>query len=527
MLLPRSVLALLLLASSAGGVHLREAGGLSSGTSVGARLRSLFFAGKDHVSHKGARWGRLPDDDGTIAMDPAAPSQHDVQGGREDVLEEQLDSGHLDRDIPVPVYALALGLLSGVSMPIGAYLGVLLAPVGDEYCAAMMALGAGALLFAVTVELYGHALHEVREGRMGMVEMNITMMAAVGGAIFYLCMNQWLEQKLGGGHEEEHEAVEAPPLPEPQTAKLERSVTEMSAKTEVTQATEEGTEKPDSKAPRRARRMSVLNMQDLSETGGRGGLAAAAIVKQSIEEHKVALARERWQKLRKTYQSTRIICLFKTSRLVSSPDIKSVQSSVFAKAWADACNQVRTEWKDEGKQEREKVLAHNAEKAKQVALGLFLGLLIDGVPEGILMGFLAAEGHLSPVFIVSLFVANFPEAFCSASLLRQAEMSTLKIVGMWLGLCILVGCLCGASCWLIFFCFPNFHAHGEGLPFHWRVLIASVEGLTGGAMIACISSVMLPEAFERAGKGGHILMKSGFFCVLGFLLSVFLKANGG
>merc|ERR1719181_768277 len=142
--------------------------------------------------------------------------------------------------------------------------------------------------------------------------------------------------------------------------------------------------------------------------------------------------------------------------------------------------------------------------AKSVALALFVGLLVDGVPEGILMGFLAAEGHLTPVLIISLFVANFPEAFSSSSLLIQAQMSVAKIIGMWTGLCTLVGCLAAFSCWALLATYPDFgKTGGESLPVAVLIGISLVEGLTGGAMIACIAAVMLPEAFERGGKGGH------------------------
>jgi len=46
-------------------------------------------------------------------------------------------------------------------------------------------------------------------------------------------------------------------------------------------------------------------------------------------------------------------------------------------------------------------------------------------------------------------------------------------------------------------------------------------------MIACVSAVMLPEAFEKAEGGNHIFLSSGFMCVCGFLVSVCLKANFG
>ena len=50
------------------------------------------------------------------------------------------------------MYALVFGILSGTSLPLAAWLGTMLAPVSDRTCALMMAFGAGALLFAVTVD---------------------------------------------------------------------------------------------------------------------------------------------------------------------------------------------------------------------------------------------------------------------------------------------------------------------------------------------------------------------------------------
>ena len=38
------------------------------------------------------------------------------------------------------------------------------------------------------------------------------------------------------------------------------------------------------------------------------------------------------------------------------------------------------------------------------------GIAIDGVPESMMIGFMAADGQMSISFIVSVFLANFPEA---------------------------------------------------------------------------------------------------------------------
>merc|ERR1719410_2563490 len=56
-----------------------------------------------------------------------------------------------------------------------------------------MAFGAGCLLFAVTVELYAHTLHELAHGNVGYLEMGFQTCGALGGAYFYMWMNKWLE----------------------------------------------------------------------------------------------------------------------------------------------------------------------------------------------------------------------------------------------------------------------------------------------------------------------------------------------
>jgi hypothetical protein len=48
-----------------------------------------------------------------------------------------------------------------------------------------------------------------------------------------------------------------------------------------------------------------------------------------------------------------------------------------------------------------------------------------------------------------------------------------------------------------------------------------VEGLAGGAMLACVTAVMLPEAFAIHND------RIGLLCLFGFLASVLLKVIGG
>jgi zinc transporter ZupT len=364
------------------------------------------------------------------------------------------------------LYALVFGIMSGTSLPLGAALGVYFSPVADDKVALMMGFGAGALLFAVTVELYGHALHEVSAGHSSRLEIFVIIGGALFGAAFYLSINQWLEEHLTQKEGKEGAASEGG--------------------------------------------------DDGIESGGGGAttvmgeLHKLRAAKQAEDELKADLGqptgsksgKDLWRKARSAKHAIR------TMSIMSKKEMQKLRA-------------------------REKAMRalHDPEeinRAKSVALSLFLGLLVDGVPEGILMGFLSAEGHLTPVLIVSLFIANFPEAFSSSSLLIQA-WPFWKILAMWTFLALLVGCLSGASCYLLLWMFPKYGTKMTAADLPTTVLlgIALIEGITGGAMISCISSVMLPEAFERGDKTGMFWKKSGFFCTAGFLLSVAMKAVFG
>merc|ERR1719491_1579838 len=100
------------------------------------------------------------------------------------------------------LFALVFGIVSGLSLPIGAACGIVLSPVSGRVCSMMMAFGAGALVFAVTVEIYGHALKEMMAGRSGMLGMMCTVIGALLGCAFYLESKEWLESQLEPSHDD-------------------------------------------------------------------------------------------------------------------------------------------------------------------------------------------------------------------------------------------------------------------------------------------------------------------------------------
>mmetsp|Transcript_48443 Transcript_48443/g.122254 ORF Transcript_48443/g.122254 Transcript_48443/m.122254 type:complete len:566 (+) Transcript_48443:138-1835(+) len=524
-------------------------------------------------------------------------------------------SFHNELGISLSTYALVLGLCSGLSLPLGAALGIRLSPVDDRICAAMMAFGAGALLFAVTVELYGHALRELEMGAMGMVQLITTISFALLGALFYLDMNRKLEKMFDQEPaEDEEEDDEEELVVEEQQQNEEGLARNHSTLTSGTSSSSPGSP---TLVPQRQSSLPLDYGEVRSLTGSPrpsddqplcaprrqsslppdyGSVPFASVLPPEAREP--SPRRNSWKKNQSTSQgallSFRSLDRLKAALLQGPPRsgrAKSLlkllpsetQKQAVAKPWPDrqtsprldrqlsprlpdvaeaaheeasapatpprcsspdsgdesgedtrkrTCCGARTgageQALDEAmqKEEEKRVEDQLIQKARATASALFLGLLIDGIPEGILMGFLAAEGHLTPVLVISLFVANFPEAFSSASLLVLGKMPVYIIVGMWTLLCILVGVLTGLSCKLLLAGYPDYATNPE-LPLSVLLFVAMIEGLTGGAMMACISSVMLPEAFERAGEDGNLLMSSGFLCTCGFLLAVYLKASLG
>jgi hypothetical protein len=454
------------------------------------------------------------------------------------------------------LYAYILGTASGVSLIIGAILGCRWAPVSDLSCSAMMSFGAGALLFAVTIELYAHALHQLRSGHiLFYTEMLVIILAAVTGAAFYLYINQMLEDYLmseeGPGTVPKSPKGKGPKSPKIKITNVEDGLAHEATGTESAR-TECSTSRSTTgrctgsalanypvKEPRK--QSVIVSLQQTHAlpppTTAPSRPAKSALLPPAIktalpsettpllgESHEEkqkrlrARAKALWRKVR-----TKVMFMAKVKIQAKNHPRgreRGVQAFVAAcKDWAKRMEQPRAEGEEDDSEERQAILKH----AKLVALQLFLGLLVDGVPEAVLMGFLAAKGHLTPVLIVALFFANFPEAFSSASLLTVARLSPFAIVGMWTFLCVVVGIIAGISCWALLAAFPGY-ATGELLPTPVLMCIASIEGLTGGAMIACIAHVMLPEAFERMGKSPPLYLSSGFMCTCGFLSAVLLKS---
>jgi len=163
--------------------------------------------------------------------------------------------------------------------------------------------------------------------------------------------------------------------------------------------------------------------------------------------------------------------------------------------------------------------AHNPGTGSQhAAIMVWLGILIDAVPESLVIGILvnksttredetAAAAALP--FVISVFLSNLPEAMSSSGSMKAHGMRVSSILLMWFVTTFLtaIGALIGAVA------FPPSTIQDEST----TLVVSGVEGLAAGAMLTMIAQTMMPEAFEQ---GGDIV---GLSCLAGFLCAMTVK----
>ncbi len=134
-------------------------------------------------------------------------------------------------------------------------------------------------------------------------------------------------------------------------------------------------------------------------------------------------------------------------------------------------------------------------------LAIWLGTLLDGIPESVVIGASLVHGSVSLSLLAAVFLSNFPEALSSSAAMRHSGMRFGRILIMWLSL--LVVSVLGAVAGRAFFVGASASVY------------AAIQGVGAGAMLVMIAETMLPEAYE---KGGPI---TGLATLLGFLGAVF------
>lgn len=128
---------------------------------------------------------------------------------------------------------------------------------------------------------------------------------------------------------------------------------------------------------------------------------------------------------------------------------------------------------------------------------IFLGTLLDGIPESLILGIgLATGGAISLAFLIAVFVSNLPEGIAGTRSLLAAGRTTTHVYGMWSSL-VAISALASAGGFALVKAMPT--ADGR-----------YASAFAAGAVLTMLSDVMMPEALEHGGKMVGILATLGY-----------------
>ncbi|HAV23673.1 MAG TPA: protein kinase, partial [Bacteroidetes bacterium] len=136
-------------------------------------------------------------------------------------------------------------------------------------------------------------------------------------------------------------------------------------------------------------------------------------------------------------------------------------------------------------------------------LAIFMGAMMDGIPESIVIGssFVSLASY-QYTFLAAVFLSNLPEAMASSAGMAEAGFSRMRIFGLWGGL-VIAGAFAAAIGNVFLLDAPP-------------VAITLVEAVAGGGILAMVSSVMMPEAYEHGGAEVGLSTIAGFICAFLF-----------
>jgi CRP-like cAMP-binding protein len=143
---------------------------------------------------------------------------------------------------------------------------------------------------------------------------------------------------------------------------------------------------------------------------------------------------------------------------------------------------------------------------RSAPMAIWVGTMVDNIPEAVVIGMTAAQtAHSGTAFLLAVFISNLPEALSSSLGMREASYSIPQVLMLW-GSQIL---LCGLFATLG----STFQAHSS------EAILATMQAISGGAVLAMLASTMMPEAYELGGATVSLAT------IFGFLTSFFISAS--
>jgi CRP-like cAMP-binding protein len=423
----------------------------------------------------------------------------------------------------VPSQALIFGLISAASLPLGALVALFWIP-RPRVTAAMMAFGGGALLAALTLDLVGEAIRKH--------DFYALAVGCLLGCVVFVVLNQVVNER-GGFLRSFATTIEF--LAQRKSEHV-RSLAERLSSVPMFRAlppdliadllpqVQERTYQPGTTIIRQGElgdSFFVIDQGEVDFIDERdGGRRMRTLYDHDAFGEMALLTGEPRSATAVAVKETRVWSIFKEQfdRLLdASPDLAqtvrglATQRGATLQGDAAADRRKTAAWVHAATADLATRMAAptNTEVREAAAryagapLAIWLGILLDGIPESLVIGSSLLQATISASLIAGLFLSNFPEALSSSVGMIHQRYSRRRIFLLWMSLMLMTGL--GAYFGAILF---------QGMSHSWFALM---EGVAAGAMLTMISETMLPEA-ERSG--GAI---TGASTLLGFLTAIFFK----
>jgi ZIP family zinc transporter len=131
------------------------------------------------------------------------------------------------------------------------------------------------------------------------------------------------------------------------------------------------------------------------------------------------------------------------------------------------------------------------------ALAIVLGIVLDGIPESIVLGLtLFSPTGLSTAMLAAVFLSNLPESVAATTGLRAGGWRPTRIMALWA----LVALVSGLAALLGYAVFEDASPGTVGF----------VDAFAAGAILTMLADTMIPEAYVRGGKAVGLVTTLGF-----------------
>lgn len=452
------------------------------------------------------------------------------------------------------MWALILGGLSAISLPLGSLLGLVWKP-SPRITAIFTAFGGGALLAALSIELVAPTVM-MAAGQMpvegeaispehGTVKMIALIVGCVLGGLFFFILNEMLNQKGGYLRKISTTITHFNRLRREKYKRLFKRLSKIELFNKI----------PSNQIQNLIRYLEILHFKPGEIIFNRGEMAAGMYfinhgvvdlqingkVVRTVNEGEIIgeisllyhipskvsavaktkvsvfeLMNEDFDKIRdKVPEIEQIAKKFAETEMNEESHFIEQNHIHIADAWSSEAIENLHHSSDIPTQNE---VLEAAKSNNSAPLAIWLGIFLDGIPESFVIGagFLLILTtklfHGVPSFsdvipytlIAGLFLSNFPEAMSSTIGMRNMGWKPLKILSLWISLMIMtaVGAIFG-------YYFSN------AIP---ETLMIGVEGLAAGAMLTMIAQTMIPEAVHI---GGHRVV--GLGTLSGYLAAVAFK----